>query len=295
MEEGGEATPKARAAHLRASLGVAPAGLPGLRGMSCPRGSSYVEGKAGCAPACECKCVNTYGYECVSVCASPCCWEEPRARPPGGEVWLWFWHSSHGFCSGLAARVTKGDSIPFQATNAAAPQPHLVQVGWTVASGWGSVSAVSRLRCRLLGTRLREPLRWAMTLPGTTRSACRVPAVSHTELGVPEGKVSGGWPLHTGALSLRQVAPSRVGGWNSAAVNLGETGCTFLFKTKPEATAPSEGCARCWQHLGLSAAEAPTEVPASLCSVQICMKFLFPIQMRLALPLLTVLVRKPTS
>lgn len=45
----------------------------------------------------------------------------------------------------------------FQATNAAAPQPHLAQVGWTGALGWGSVSVVSRLRCRLLGTRLREP------------------------------------------------------------------------------------------------------------------------------------------
>ena len=139
--------------------------------------------------------------------------------------------------------------------------------------------------------------RWAVTLPGTTRSACCVSGVSHTELGVPQGKVLGDWLLllYTDALSLRRVAPSRVGGWNSAAVNLGETGCTFPFKTNPEATAPSEGRARCWQHLGLSPAEAPTEAPASLCSVQIRTKFLSPIQMRLALPLLNVLVRKPTS
>lgn len=120
------------------------------------------------------------------------------------------------------------------------PGHHLVQVGWTVGPGWGSLFAVSRLRCRLPGTRLREPLGWAMTLPGTTRSACRVSGVSHTELGVPQGKVSGDWllPLYTGALSLRQVAPSRVGGWNSAAMNLSETGCTFPFKTNPEATLP---------------------------------------------------------
>lgn len=138
---------------------------------------------------------------------------------------------------------------------------------------------------------------WAMTLPGTTRSVCCVSGVSHTELGVPQGKVIGDWLLllYTGVLFLRQVAPSRVGGWNSAAVNLSETGCTFPFKTNAEATAPSEGCAPCWQHLGLSPAEAPTEAPASLCSVQILTKFLSPIQMRLALPLLNVLVRKPTS
>ena len=105
--------------------------------------------------------------------------------------------------------------------------------------------------------------------------------------------VVGDWPPPPSAcaLSPTQLAPSRVGGWNSVAVNLGRTRCTFVFITNPDAAAASEGCTCFGPHLGLS----PAEPPAPSCPAQIGTNALSPIRLRPAAPLVNALVKKPTS
>lgn len=108
-----------------------------------------------------------------------------QARPPEGEVWLWFWHSSHGFCSGLAARVW-----PRRLGSSRPPTLQLRSLTWRRWAGrWrqagARVSAVSRLQVQTPGDPGSGNPTMGNDPPWDNALSCRVPAVSHTEWECP--------------------------------------------------------------------------------------------------------------
>lgn len=225
------------------------------------------------------------GYVSVHGCVSTCISVSACARPlaagkkpedihPGGEIRLSFW--PRAFPRSLQ-RVTEGDGKLFQAAGAAARQLHVAQAGGTVAPGWGSrghrwPGSGAAAWGRSSSGRSGDPCAGEQPSPGCLAlRVARLGAGRALSLGRPrEGSpVVGDWPPPPSAyaLSPTQLAPSRVGGCNSVALNLGRTRRTFVSITNPDAAAPSEGRACFWPHPELSpAAPRASSGPAKICT-----------------------------